>query len=534
MKKLSKKKNTNKMIMILFIISCPFLTILLSNRYSLMNTIVGAFFSFIIAIIIGIKYIYKKKFNNKIFIISTLLSLYIIKFYISIENKCINQLTTIIKKQYKINLGNNNYIIFAFLAFFSFSIFIYFFIEKIVPIIKKFLKGLSKTEKKYLIIILVIGAIVSYILPYITSAFFIPNDGNKTRIYDVIYTSDTGAIVKYDAYFNVSYDENDIRQPLFGVFALPISITGKILSLFILHKYSYIVAMTFLQFILLSLSIIMIARMLKIKEKEKKWFYLIISLTFPYLLFSILLEQYVISLSYLIITCYIFFETKFKKNYMYVGSVGTMIISGVLIPMISKTKKISQIIYDILKCFYVFVAFTVISGQLPQLFIVDKTLNRLLTNFARKLTFNEKLYQFTYFIKSSFIGPKGFIREGVFTSYQLLYPSHLSKIGVAIFIVAIIGFILNRKNKFAQFCLGWIFLSIIVLLIIGWGTTENGLILYSLYFSFAYVSLIYLFLRRIIKNNTLFTAAIISISFIILILNLSELYNIFSFAIKYY
>ena len=107
-------------------------------------------------------------------------------------------------------------------------------------------------------------------------------------------------------------------------------------------------------------------------------------------------------------------------------------------------------------------------------------------------------------------------------------------IGIFILLIVIVGYILNRKNKFANFCMLWVIFSAILLLFIGWGTLENGLILYSLYFAFAYLSLFYLFFRCVIKNDKIFGIFMLLLCLIILTCNIQELINIFSFAIKNY
>lgn len=543
--KFSLKSILSHLIIILFIISCPFLTILLSNRYEQKIVLISAILSFIISIFISIKYLKNKKFNNKKLIISSLIGLYSIKYYLNINNSTLNFFNE--KLQILIGITPSNFIykLVSLLALSSFTLIIYVFIEEAFPKIIDFFKSLSKIEKKFIIIITIIGMIVSIFLPYITTAFSIPEsnkyptpEGVKYTNYNVIYTSDSGAITDNDAYFNVSYMENDIRQPLFGIFALPISITAKVLSEFLFFSYDnyeYATAMTFLQFILLAISIILISRMMKIKESDKKYLYLLFSISFPYLLFSILLEQYVIGLFYLILTCYCYYEKKLDPNYLYIGAVGTMLTSGIIFPLISKCKKIKSFIFNSIKCFTAFISTMVIGGQFPQIFLCIDNLNNLASSFAKKLAFQNKVYQFINFSKTTLLAPKGKITTILqHPSYQLADVNNIEIIGIIILITAILGYALNKKNKFAEFSFYWLVFSIFILLIIGWGTTENGLVLYSLYFSFAYTTLIFLFIRSVIKDNKRFSIFISILCILLLIFNSKELINIFKFAIKYY
>lgn len=538
MKKINKKSVFNLVIRVLFMLSSPFFTILLSNRYDYKVVLVGAIISFLISIFIDYKYLRNIQFDKKCFFISIFISLYSLKYYLRFENSFVKMLNNLVKHYFGIVFDDFIYKIIVLLSVPFFSVLIYLFIKKILPIIKQFYCKLSKSERKYLIIISFIGLFVSIVLPFLTTAFSIPMHNNKLYIYDVIYTSDSGAITYEDAFFNVSYVENDVRQPLFGIFSLPFSIVGKLLAeilFFVPEKYEYVSAMTFIQFVLLSLSTILISRMLKLKEKDKKYLYLLFSISFSYMIFSIILEQYVIGLFYLVLTCYYFYEKKLKPNYLYVGAVGTMLTSGIVFPLISEIKNLKRYITDTFKCFLVFLSVLTIGGQFPQIFSVLTNFSSLTSTFAKKISFVDRFYQFINFIKGIIIAPKGKVMEILnHPSYQLAEVKSIALLGVIVLIAVILGYILNRKNKFANFCILWVAFSVMLLLFIGWGTSENGLILYSLYFAFAYLSLFYLFLRSIIKNDKVFRFFVILLCLTILLCNIPELVKVLSFAIKNY
>lgn len=538
MKIVKEKFNLNLMIRILFIISSPFFTILLSNRYSSKIVLIGSILSFLISIFIDYKYLKNMQFNKKNILISFFVSMYSLKYYLRFENNFIETLNNLIECHFGIVFEHFIYKIIILASIPFFCILVYLFIDKIIPIIKKFYCELSRNEKRYLIITSFIGLFISIVLPFMTTAFSIPMYNGKLCIYDVIYTSDSGAITYEDAFFNVSYVENDVRQPLFGIFSLPFSIIGKILAeilFFVPDKYEYVVAMTFIQFILLSVSTILVSRMLKLGEKEKKYFYLLFSVSFSYMIFSIILEQYVIGLFYLIITCYYFYEKNLKPNYLYVGAVGTMLTSGIIFPLISEMKNFKKYIADTFKCLVAFLSTLTIGGQFPQIFLMLTNFNSLTSSFAKKRGFIEKFYQFINFAKGIIIAPKGKIMEVLnHPSYQLAEVKNIMILGVIILIVVILGYIFNRKNKFATFCILWVAFSAMLLLFIGWGTSENGLILYSLYFAFAYLSLFYLFFRSVIKNNKFFKFFMILLCLAILLCNVQELVRVLSFAIKNY
>ena len=78
----------------------------------------------------------------------------------------------------------------------------------------------------------------------------------------------------------------------------------------------------------------------------------------------------------------------------------------------------------------------------------------------------------------------------------------------------------NIRNK-NGITLSGLVITIVVLLIIGWGTVENGLVLYSLYFAWAYLSLYFLFLKKILKKERFLQIVIIIRCIIMLYFNIN-------------
>ncbi len=526
--KISSK--TELILKIIISLSTLVLTMILSNRFNFVDTVVGAFLSFVCMLFI----IDKVKFKNiskQLTIISSIISCYMMKIFISFAP---NRLSYYFNKITNIECGIQFLDVFCgILALPSLIFLVYKFIELIIPKVKEFLKTLTEIEKKYIYIILIIGIITSFCISHTTTAFTKPTKNGTVIDYDVIYTTDSGYLTFYDTYFNISCAENDVRQPLFGVFALPFAVVAKITSeftFFFPKDYAYESVMMVIQFLLTTITTILIARLMNLEEKDKKYFYLLFSLSFPYLIFNIVLEQYVIGLFYLIFTIYYFYNYE-GINYSYIGTVGTLITSGIIFPLISKFKNIKQWINDAFKCFLVFVAILVISGQFPQVTYLGQRLE-FLTGFAKPLPIEEKFYQFSNFVSSIFFSSPGEIVNNEY--YRLKVFSSINIIGVILLAISVVSAFINRKDKMAKISFLWVVFSVIILLVVGWGTTENGLILYSLYFSWAYLSLIYMFLKKIFKNRKLFVAFLLIMICIMAVLNIKELINIIIFAVKYY
>lgn len=72
--------------------------------------------------------------------------------------------------------------------------------------------------------------------------------------------------------------------------------------------------------------------------------------------------------------------------------------------------------------------------------------------------------------------------------------------GLIILVIVILGAILNRKDKFTKICITWACFSFILLFLMGWGAAENGLILYTFYFSWAFICLIWKFINKVLEK----------------------------------
>ena len=335
---------------------------------------------------------------------------------------------------------------------------------------------------------MICGGIIVLLLAFNTNMFYRPTYDNQIVNGDVMYTSDSGVLVYYDAFTNFRMEENDIRQPLFGLCAYPFGLLARFISqfLFFLPSYSYELTMVFIQIVLVAITLIMLARIIKLEEKNKIYFYLLFLFSFSYFIFSIVVEQYVIGLFYLTLTLYLYFTSK-KINYAFIGATGTLLTSGVLFPLVTKFKNCKQWIKDLLWCAVIFFVVMTLSGQLVQVPYIGQTLKRL-SRFTGDISFIEKMYQFTHFVKGIFIAPLG---EIVFFEdiprYHLQTFTNYSVVGIILLVVLFISFLLNRKDKCSVIAFLWVLFSFIILVLVGWGTAENGLILYSLYFAWAYI-----------------------------------------------
>ncbi len=525
----------------LFVISIPFLTIILCGNYDLSYIKFLLFISFLSGIFISKMILndnFFSKINKKYLVIAILFGLYGITFLARYSDSGVIFFRNLLNNFFAISLNVDSIkIIVSFASLPSIILLSYYFINKVIHFIVKEYHDLTKIEKVFMLLVVIIGFCFITLLYNKTDAFYYPHyNHDKLIIYDVIYTSDSGALIQNNAFMNIGMSENDIRQPLFGLFAFPFALIANFASNFLgLIPNSYYILFGTLQMFLIALSFVFIEKMLNLSDKNKILFLIIALFSYSFLLFSIVIEQYAIAFFYLILTIYCGYKNKYKINYTYIGAVSTLLTSGIVFPFISKFKNLKNWFLNVSKCFMVFILMMITTGQILLVFDLKNKINSLMVFSGVELTFVDKFQQFLYFVRSCFIAPSGqIVSIDGSLCYYLIDINFFSIIGSLILFICVISFIINRKNRMALIAFLWVIFSFLILCLFGWGTQENGLILYSLYFGWAYIILVYLFIDKIVKNLKLKYFVIIILCFIMLIINFNEFYNMIKFCIEYY
>ena len=137
---------------------------------------------------------------------------------------------------------------------------------------------------------------------------------------------------------------------------------------------------------------------------------------------------------------------------------------------------------------------------------------------------------------SCFFAPKGIVtdKDGFF-SYALAAPERINYIGLAIFILAAIAFIVSRKTKLSVTAFCWGLFAFLLLCVVGWGAPENGMVLYTLYFSWAFcILLFYLILKLAHEKVVPVSIAVLAVALSMIYLNGKGIAEIIRFGIQYY
>jgi hypothetical protein len=530
---------------ILFLLSGMAMTILLHTEGALhanimpitsgiKSLIIYIFFSFLIWCFLLFKYnilekIYFEKISKKLLVTSIILSIATVYYW-----------WFVIWNYNQINILN---VLIPIISFFVICLFHYFWLGFLYKLCNHFLKTVEKNEKIYIIIFSIIIIILIIRTFSITTVFYEPTvNGNKIS-YDVVYNFDSPNHIVTNVYANIKATENnDIRQPLFGVFALPFGIISLILSkpLFFLPS-SYAMIITIMQAMLLQICIILLGRIIGLRGITSITFYLFMMFSYPYLLFSIAPEQYIFPVFWLILLLYTYhinFYTDADNGYtiLYISATGSLITNGISFPYVFNRKG-WEFVKTIVITGTIFIAAHVIFGRTNILLHSISSIKNLLRGWSGgTMNFENKVLQYFNFISLCFVKSSvSFNNTRGYITYQLAPVTALNGLGVGLLAFVIISFIMNFNRKFARFCIFWVAYSFLILCVIGWGTNENGLILYTLYFGWAFICLVFMGIEKIInKFPTIKCIIYVCFAILLICVNIPAINDIIRFGIMYY
>lgn len=424
------------------------------------------------------------------------------------------------------------------LAFPAVFMFLYAFINKFAVVCREWISHIDRIEKTYLICGSFLLFTAVFIIFNLTNVFYAPMSNGSVINWDVVYTSDTGNQMQSNVYLNICAGENDIRQPLFGVFAMPFAAAAfGIASCLFFVPNIFLVLMNIIQIVLLLCNIIMIARILKLTDVSKAFFLCVSTITYPTLLFSLNMEQYVFAVFWVILLIYLYMSNNGCRDYCYIAATGSMLTSGVLFPLITDKSNFVCRIKEVLKTGLKLLIMIILFGQFSALTSAVSQIAFLMRFNGASVSLCDRVLQFLNFTASCFIKPQTIIDtlSSNHISYQLMPVETVNVIGIAVISIAVLGYIANYKNRFAQISAFWVLFSFVLLCAVGWGTAENGLILYSLYFSWAYLSLIFMLIEKLLsKHNKLKYLIYITAIILLAAVNIPGIYDVIKFGIEYY
>ena len=409
----------------------------------------------------------------------------------------IGLLSTIGAMGFMVEYHDANLFLAILASWFAFSIQV-LILDYVKDVFSEVICGFGKWER-----MIVLGVTMVY-LAFLLFAF-IKSNAFYSVAGDLIYTADCAPLVRENAYLSLIHGENDLRQPLFAVTATPfVGAAYAIAMLFPRFRYAKAYAMGIAQMLLLLFTLCMITKMVKKEEMDKIRFFLLISLTYPAILFSIMMEQYVVVLFWTVLYIYLLVEKNRQDTYVMVGAAGSLLINAGLVVFAEKKEQfhLKEYLLRIFQIAGTGIWAVVLFCRSDVIFSFFDKVNMLKEFTGEKVLFINRLMQFTMFIRSCFVAPKAKLNWQVKQNYswQLAPVETVSVLGIVLLALAIAGFVLNRKKLLYQISMFWVCYSFLILCVLGWGTAENGLVLYSLHFGFAYWILVYGFFDKLLEN----------------------------------
>ena len=325
--------------------------------------------------------------------------------------------------------------------------------------------------------------------------------------YDVVYTSDSIDHFQKGVLTSLWSEHNCIKQPMFTLFAAPTSgaafFVGKILDL---PTVWCALLVDFSQIALLMCTVFILAKMLRLDSCKRVCFVLLFLSGYTALLFAVMMEQFVVSVFWLVMVLYQISEGKQPHPLVFAAAGGTIVTNLACTPLVSNhafTRNYKAWILDMCRYGAFFVAAWVGSGRIVTLLNLATGVGSELTAFGgASLSLLERIGQYTVFIKNYFLVPEAApatltLNDLTWESWQLMPAKGLNLAGVIIFVLALLSVWVNREKRSSLLAGCWILFSAFALGCLGWGSVENGMLLYSLYFGWPFATLLFQLVEKV-------------------------------------
>lgn len=333
-----------------------------------------------------------------------------------------------------------------------------------------------------------------------TQAFYGAHVNGGWYNFDLIYSADSGYLVHQDVYRNVGAEQNDLRQPLFGVFAMPFAQVAWLLSrLLFFFPHSYVTTWQILQMLLYLTGLVMLGRMLELPVAEKSLFLTLMCVSYPVLIFSLTAEQYLLAVFYLLLLLYVE-KNPVDQGLGFIAATGSLLTSGVWFPLVTWDRDFRKFAKKTLYLCGGFFAVTILSGRLTTFLDIPSYIAGYGYYTGADVALKAKLMQFVNFAGACLLAPASGPDFTTYShaSWQMLPVTDWSPVGLLVLAAAVGGILVSRKDRFTRLCACWLGFALVLLGLVGWGTIDNGLMLYSLYFGWAFVAMVFRLADRVL------------------------------------
>jgi len=414
-------------------------------------------------------------------------------------------------------------------------------LDHVAGILRPFFSKLSGAE--IAVCILIAAALIGYSnYAFIRSRAF----WDSGMSYEVIYTSDSPSMIEPNVFLWPYHPENDLRQPLFAVFAAPLIAPAYLISLPFSGMSPMItpLLMNLVQIVLLVITNLMLTGMLRLNRTNRICFMLITSVIYTTLLFSVMIEQYIVAFFWLIFAAFSYTENRRASVIAVSAAGGSLLTSLAFLPLAYSAetdgKGFKSFLTVMVKAVIGFLTLFFAFGRLDTVLGLGKTAG-ILSSFAGGGSINGRINQYLSFIASCFAAPDAAVDTVTYghASWQLTRQNILNTdwVGAILLVLCLISFLINRRDKAVRIAGAWAGFSMLLLLVVGWGAPENGMILYTLYFGWAFLVLLFRLVQRIgekLKSGLLTPVVTCTIVAVLGWLNFRGIGALLSFAFSNY
>ena len=421
----------------------------------------------------------------------------------------------------------------SFIAMYGVSVIFNYVLSNVVALIDTII------DKKYEInniVAIVVCALYFFLIVWVyrkTTAFY------GSGYNDVIYGSDSYTLTGSNVWLSLFQGQNDLRQPLYMLTAAPFMgiayILGIILNCFYVNGLA--IAYAFVQALLLVCSIWLLSHLISNNDIVRSLIILISSVSYPAIVFSLCLEQYVSSFFWLIMAVVAVMYDQKKADLMIIGAANGLLTSAFMVVW-KRAKSFVEWFQSAFKCGMMFLLTLFAFGRADIFLNIKANLSEIFQHTGKKLTIVDKAYQYSKFVVDCFVGQPAV--EKVHNSGFLIWgssePNTINVVGIIIIVLIVVAVIWNRDSLLCKISASWIGFSVLLLCVLGWGTSSNALFLYSLYFSWAFWVPFFLSFQKIYNKGYKKSVIVILTCLFILIakLNIAEFIRMLNFAIENY
>jgi len=364
----------------------------------------------------------------------------------------------------------------------------------------------------------------------------LPNYG-----FDFFFGLDVGYAIHLDGQF-ITTASARITRLFFPLVNFPFALIARMLSRILFFvPFAYVYFLQLFHICLMACGGILLARMCNIVGFSKKCFLALYSVSYSFLVFSIPPERYVLPTFCIILFIYVCARFPKAKYVAAIVAAGTLTTNLAVFPFVAYAKKFKQWFFNLVKLGCGFVAACILGGILIRLFDPVQAILGELDRFAGGIDPRERILQFINFVGSIFIRPETTLAYGTdqhgmdVIRYVLAVPTSVNWIGILLIMLAIAGFILNRKLRFAQISLLWAAYAFLILFVIGWQARGNEMFLSAFYFGWAFFVLAFLLVEKLLEKQKAIKYLAYSAVFVAMaIINISGIIELIRFGIQHY